>query len=209
MGAILERTSNSKNHGFTIVELLIVVVVIAILAAITIVSYNGITLRAENTKTLSAVEAYANAITAYGAINNDYPPAGPGADNGFVCLGAATCNRIGGTDNGQWNCYQGAHPNLNARGTVAPYGPTNDAIKTIIQTLPDISSQAIGCDSGVYRGIFYYRFPNYQPVLWYFLKGKQTCKSMGSLYDVSEREGVGPSPTGGMTMCVAEFSPKT
>lgn len=36
----------TKNQGFTIVELLIVVVVIAILAAITIVSYNGITNRA-------------------------------------------------------------------------------------------------------------------------------------------------------------------
>lgn len=34
---------NRNNAGFTIVELLIVVVVIAILAAITIVSYNGIT----------------------------------------------------------------------------------------------------------------------------------------------------------------------
>lgn len=38
-----------KNQGFTIVELLIVVVVIAILAAITIVSYNGITNRANAT----------------------------------------------------------------------------------------------------------------------------------------------------------------
>ncbi|MGV9001530.1 MAG: prepilin-type N-terminal cleavage/methylation domain-containing protein [Candidatus Saccharimonadaceae bacterium] len=36
----------TKSQGFTIVELLIVVVVIAILAAITIVSYNGITNRA-------------------------------------------------------------------------------------------------------------------------------------------------------------------
>lgn len=37
-----------KSSGFTIVELLIVVVVIAILAAITIVSYNGITARAND-----------------------------------------------------------------------------------------------------------------------------------------------------------------
>lgn len=38
--------TNQQERGFTIVELLIVVVVIAILAAITIVSYNGITNRA-------------------------------------------------------------------------------------------------------------------------------------------------------------------
>ncbi|NCO10935.1 prepilin-type N-terminal cleavage/methylation domain-containing protein, partial [Candidatus Saccharibacteria bacterium] len=35
--------SYKRINGFTIVELLIVVVVIAILAAITLVSYNGIT----------------------------------------------------------------------------------------------------------------------------------------------------------------------
>lgn len=46
---------NIKNNtqGFTIVELLIVIVVIAILAAITIVSYNGITARA-NTSAAAA-----------------------------------------------------------------------------------------------------------------------------------------------------------
>jgi len=39
----------TSRRGFTIVELLIVVVVIAILAAITIVSYNGITNKANDT----------------------------------------------------------------------------------------------------------------------------------------------------------------
>ncbi len=43
----------NKNQGFTIVELLIVVVVIAILAAITIVSYNGITARANTSSAQS------------------------------------------------------------------------------------------------------------------------------------------------------------
>lgn len=42
--------SKSKNRGFTIIEILIVIVVIAILAAITIVSYNGIQLRAKTEK---------------------------------------------------------------------------------------------------------------------------------------------------------------
>jgi len=40
----------AKQTGFTIVELLIVVVVIAILAAITIVAYGGITAQAEKSK---------------------------------------------------------------------------------------------------------------------------------------------------------------
>jgi prepilin-type N-terminal cleavage/methylation domain-containing protein len=41
--------SRSKQAGFTIVELLIVIVVIGILAAITIVAYNGVTSRAQDT----------------------------------------------------------------------------------------------------------------------------------------------------------------
>lgn len=40
----------NTTKGFTIVELLIVVVVIAILAAITIVAYNGVTARAKTSK---------------------------------------------------------------------------------------------------------------------------------------------------------------
>lgn len=39
-----------NKQGFTIVELLIVIVVIAILAAITIVAYNGVTARAKTSK---------------------------------------------------------------------------------------------------------------------------------------------------------------
>lgn len=59
--------------GFTIVELLIVIVIIAILAAITIVSYNGISNRAQ----LSALQSdWSNAesqIEAFKATNDVYP----------------------------------------------------------------------------------------------------------------------------------------
>lgn len=64
--------SNTKSKlrtesGFTIVELLIVVVVIAILAAITIVSYNGITARANDSATKATVGSYQKKAEVYAA----------------------------------------------------------------------------------------------------------------------------------------------
>ena len=43
-------TSHKRRTGFTIVELLIVIVIIAILAAITIVAYNGLQQRARDSQ---------------------------------------------------------------------------------------------------------------------------------------------------------------
>jgi prepilin-type N-terminal cleavage/methylation domain-containing protein len=55
------------ERGFTIVELLIVIVVIGILAAITIVSYNGVTARANTASAQSAVSTVASKAEAYNA----------------------------------------------------------------------------------------------------------------------------------------------
>ncbi len=54
--------AKNKQHGFTIVELLIVIVVIGILAAITIVAYNGIQSRANVAKRDSDLATYHKAI---------------------------------------------------------------------------------------------------------------------------------------------------
>lgn len=59
--------------GFTIVELLIVVVVIAILAAITIVSYNGITMQAYKTTIDSEISAMAKQLQLYAVKADGYP----------------------------------------------------------------------------------------------------------------------------------------
>lgn len=64
-----------RLRGFTIVELLIVIVVIAILAAITLVAYNGIRERAQVGAVQSAVSQGVKKILAYAALNADTYPA--------------------------------------------------------------------------------------------------------------------------------------
>lgn len=82
-------TAQSQRLGFTIVELLIVVVVIAILAAITIVAYNGITARTKAAAAASATEQAVKKITAYAVTNaEEYPTALAAA--GITDSGATT-----------------------------------------------------------------------------------------------------------------------
>lgn len=71
-----------KQKGFTIVELLIVIVVIGILAAITIVAYNGIQTRAKDATRLSDIQSINKAILAYYAVNGTYPEETPSPGTG-------------------------------------------------------------------------------------------------------------------------------
>ena len=75
-------TFNSPRRGFTIVELLIVVVVIAILAAITIVSFNGITQRSKQTTVLSDASNAANAMEVDNVTDGSYAGTAEAANNG-------------------------------------------------------------------------------------------------------------------------------
>ena len=107
------------RRGFTIVELLIVIVVIGILAAITIVAYNGITQRARNTQTVSAAHDYLTAFQGYLAQNGSYPPV---ASGGYWCLGqeAISCTT--------------------ATSTWARSAPLESALQTVITRLPPPSN---------------------------------------------------------------------
>ena len=69
-----------KQTGFTIIELLVVIVVIAILAAITIVAYSGIQAQARNTQFLSAMDTYEKVIRMYYVDNGTYPSTQVGSD---------------------------------------------------------------------------------------------------------------------------------
>lgn len=73
---ILRPTMGGKHtqkSGFTIVELLIVIVVIGILAAITIVAFNGVQARAKNQQTATTVASYYKALKLYAVDNSSLP----------------------------------------------------------------------------------------------------------------------------------------
>ena len=77
----------AKQTGFTIVELLIVIVVIGILAGITIVAYSGIQNNAKDKQVVSIIEAYAKGLQLYAPENG-----GVYASTNTLCLdGSSTC----------------------------------------------------------------------------------------------------------------------
>ena len=72
------------TSGFTIVELLIVIVVIGILASVVIVAYNGAQARAQNASRLAELKAWQKSFIQYKTANSGLYPA---FTNGGYCLG--------------------------------------------------------------------------------------------------------------------------
>ena len=69
----MHSLSKRFQKGFTIVELLIVIVVIGILAALVITTYNGIQQKGRNTERTTDIKAVQGQLEAYYAQNGRYP----------------------------------------------------------------------------------------------------------------------------------------
>lgn len=168
------RIGRSK-HGFTIVELLIVIVVIAILAVITIVAFNGIQQRAKNTQRITAAKEWQKRITQYTVVNGKYPAPLPAAWHG--CLGSDGYP----TDldaNPDIDCYSSGnvkHPNTSLNAAFATLGtlpvyPADKLSSGAYLTTSGISLRAIDAldPAGANKTSY--------PMLWYWLDGNnQDC----------------------------------
>lgn len=127
-----------RHHGFTIVELLIVIVVIAILAAISITAYNGIQQRANNTTTINGVAGYIKIFSLYAVDNGNYP-----ATSSYPSLDTAVSSgRIAGTA----GCGYSGKAVIN----VAFY----NLLLSYAKVLPSISQQTMSCNGETYRGAY-------------------------------------------------------
>jgi general secretion pathway protein G len=94
---MIRTGGNARRHGFTIVELLVVIVVIAILAAITIVAFNGIQARARDSQRKSDVKVIAKALEMYYIDKGNYPSAGPSTaiGNGWATTADTSWDALG------------------------------------------------------------------------------------------------------------------
>ncbi len=158
-----------KQKGFTIVELLVVIVVIGILAGITTVTFSGVIDRAQNTKTVSAVNSYVKVMSIIGvddgfaAVTNGQPL--------NACLGeVATCGVIADP--------MGDTPCMMYNGPVTASAAFNEAIKKVSSTLPSPSTQVLQCGNSKVRGAFFLT-SFYVTGIAYYLKGDVECSSAG------------------------------
>lgn len=86
--SLLERIRpKTTSPGFTIVELLLVIVVIAILTTVSVVAYNGVTQRAYNTRQIAAARQVQTLFSIYQSFYGKNPATVDGSYNsGGVCL---------------------------------------------------------------------------------------------------------------------------
>lgn len=81
------RSATTKN-GFTIVELLLVIVIIGILATITIVAYSSMQQRARDSVRRTDLAQLKTALSLYNVDKGDYAEAGCGSGTGYGWLPA-------------------------------------------------------------------------------------------------------------------------
>lgn len=164
-----------KQTGFTIVELLIVIVIIGILAAITVVAYNGIQQRAGNAQRIAAAKDWIRAIQSYATINQKYPHVA-----GVYCIGESNITDFDTNSDGDCGVSN------NIKHDYTGYTSTfNTNVKTIVSKLPEFPGKPIQLTSSLKGMGLLWRseildptgenIPNV-PTLIYFLEGaNQDC----------------------------------
>jgi prepilin-type N-terminal cleavage/methylation domain-containing protein len=162
-----------SRHGFTLVELLIVIVVIAILAAVSVVAYNGIQERADDSKAAYAASTYAKAIRMYITDGGQLPAGNPS------CLGDPShCPATGNFQAEE--CYVGTRngQRLDSGYKILYNSSISSQLDAYLTTIPsvdfpDVNFSYTNGNGQNISGVYY----NGNNHVVYILKGNKSCPS--------------------------------
>lgn len=150
----------AKPRGFTLVELTIAIAVIAILAVITVVAYNGVQERTRHAAYLSALDSYEQLLRSYKAARGSYPAtvrveadgiteiatSAKGGTGAMACLGDPSRDYLATSGISANTCLAGdlrlqspTTGSLSFSGNVAQVSPEiNDALTAVSAPLPSV-----------------------------------------------------------------------
>ena len=129
-------TYAGSTIGFTIVELLIVIVVIGILASIVIVAFNGVSNQASNTAKISELKALGKLYDLYKAQNGEYP------QQSLATSSAPTANPVGNTYPFGY-CIATGYPNAGTPSLPSCYSMTTSSTLTYTYRENDATAATI------------------------------------------------------------------
>ncbi len=177
--------SMHKRNAFTLVEILITIVIIAILASISMVAYSGIQTRAQAASTLATESNYAKVIQIYQSTQGDYPvttdnggmPLPFASSSGFICAGdpsdypakdgflAGSCATTDGGVTSSMNASSSFHSQLTS----------------VSGTIRVNSNNVVVAGSNRFRGVNYAAYPSSvgsgSVRLQYYVNGDVSCGS--------------------------------
>lgn len=177
-----------KTRGFTIIEVLIVITTMAILASITVASYQYVILGARKTAIEKNVVDFKKALETYALKNGKYPNTITGMSWGITCLG--TTQNYGWDDNPQ-PCYdflnKNGHPATSQADLKNSTNQTAIDLQPILGNIPVVNTECYifqgECARGLSlvrrnAGVDYNKAPNF---IVYFFKGNGKCEVSGSV----------------------------
>ena len=184
----------SKTSGFTIVELLIVIVVIGILAAISIVAYNGIQTRSQNTMHIQTVQQFHKLVTA------------ASVDDANLGLTIGTWSRWCPTDQGDEmvsgnpRCGQYSGTTQAAANTVTHSSALITALKSNSSALPKVTKTTTGTTHFYNPVLVTGRFTDsngtsFNAMLNYWLKGTNIGCGLSNSVKTITSSGTAPNET--------------
>ena len=187
--------NKTTKRGFTIVELLIAIVVIAILASITIVTFRSIQGKTYDAKMAAGFNQYGKLLEMEYQQNGQFPF---GYDStygsGYVCLGKKDhYPAVDGWEEGA--CFGQKQSDGSVTTQAATFDSLTSSLLTHTSSLPDVSYKPVDIGGGssgqLVRGPFYYSAHPQQYMILYYANysgagGGKACMWGGSLHQYSQ-----------------------